>query len=107
MSLPKSGALLVFSPSTALRNESSLPCKKAVRAVKAAFPELGIMTDVALDPYTIHGQDGITDADGYILNDITVAAVRFGGQRQGGGGAGVFADVGERGRLRPWRECCR
>ena len=69
---------------------------RAVRAVKAAFPELGIMTDVALDPYTIHGQDGITDADGYILNDITVAAVRFGGQRQGGGGAGVFADVGER-----------
>jgi porphobilinogen synthase len=96
VSLPKSGALLVFSPSTALRNESSLPCKKAVRAVKAAFPELGIMTDVALDPYTIHGQDGITDADGYILNDITVATVRFGGQRQGGGGAGVFADVGER-----------
>lgn len=75
MSLPKSGALLVFSPSTALRNESSLPCKKAVRAVKAAFPELGIMTDVALDPYTIHGQDGITDADGYILNDITVATL--------------------------------
>ena len=69
---------------------------RTVRAVKAAFPELGIMTDVALDPYTIHGQDGITDADGYILNDITVATVRFGGQRQGGGGAGVFADVGER-----------
>ena len=48
---------------------------RAVRAVKAAFPELGIMTDVALDPYTIHGQDGITDAGGYILNDITVATL--------------------------------
>ncbi|RKW05846.1 MAG: porphobilinogen synthase, partial [Cardiobacterium sp.] len=44
---------------------------RAVRAVKAAFPALGIMTDVALDPYTIHGQDGITDANGYILNDTT------------------------------------
>ena len=48
---------------------------RAVRAVKAAFPALGIMTDVALDPYTIHGQDGITDANGYILNDTTVATL--------------------------------
>ncbi|NRD72299.1 porphobilinogen synthase [Shewanella sp. VB17] len=43
----------------------------AVRALKAAFPELGVMTDVALDPFTTHGQDGIIDTDGYILNDIT------------------------------------
>ena len=43
----------------------------AVRALKAAYPDLLIMTDVALDPYTIHGQDGIIDDDGYVLNDIT------------------------------------
>ena len=46
-----------------------------VRALREKFPELGIMTDVALDPYTIHGQDGITDANGYILNDTTVATL--------------------------------
>ena len=48
---------------------------RTVRAVKAAYPELGVMTDVALDPYTIHGQDGITDEAGYILNDTTVATL--------------------------------
>jgi porphobilinogen synthase len=42
-----------------------------VRALKAAYPELLIMTDVALDPYTTHGQDGVIDDDGYVLNDIT------------------------------------
>ncbi|MDO6720797.1 porphobilinogen synthase [Psychrosphaera sp. 1_MG-2023] len=45
--------------------------QKAVRAVKAACPELGVITDVALDPFTIHGQDGIIDDNGYVLNDIT------------------------------------
>jgi porphobilinogen synthase len=45
--------------------------QRAVRAIKAAFPEMGVMTDVALDPYTSHGQDGLIDADGYILNDQT------------------------------------
>ncbi|QLE84064.1 MULTISPECIES: porphobilinogen synthase [Shewanella] len=45
--------------------------QRAVRALKEAFPELGVMTDVALDPFTTHGQDGIIDDDGYILNDIT------------------------------------
>ncbi|WP_028116172.1 porphobilinogen synthase [Ferrimonas senticii] len=45
--------------------------QRAVRALKAAFPELGVITDVALDPFTTHGQDGIIDEDGYILNDIT------------------------------------
>ncbi len=43
----------------------------AVKAIKSAFPELGIITDVALDPYTSHGQDGIIDDKGYILNEIT------------------------------------
>ncbi|NUF27737.1 porphobilinogen synthase [Gilliamella bombicola] len=45
---------------------------KAVRALKKEFPELGILTDVALDPYTTHGQDGIIDEQGYVQNDISV-----------------------------------
>lgn len=47
----------------------------AVRALKARFPELGVITDVALDPYTSHGQDGLIDASGYVLNDETVEAL--------------------------------
>lgn len=46
--------------------------QRAVKALKEACPELGVMTDVALDPFTTHGQDGIIDQDGYVLNDITV-----------------------------------
>jgi len=46
--------------------------QRAVRALKAQFPELGVITDVALDPYTTHGQDGIIDDSGYVLNDETV-----------------------------------
>ena len=45
--------------------------QRAVRALKDALPELGVITDVALDPFTIHGQDGIIDASGYVLNDVT------------------------------------
>ena len=48
----------------------------AVRALKARFPELGLMTDVALDPYTTHGQDGLIDDSGYVLNDETVVILR-------------------------------
>lgn len=48
---------------------------KAVRQLKRNFPDLGIITDAALDPYTSHGQDGILDETGYVLNDITVAAL--------------------------------
>jgi len=48
---------------------------RAVRALKEALPELGVMTDAALDPYTSHGQDGIIDDTGYVLNDITVDAL--------------------------------
>jgi porphobilinogen synthase len=49
--------------------------QRAVKAVKDAVPELGIITDVALDPFTIHGQDGILDDKGYVLNDRTVEAL--------------------------------
>lgn len=45
---------------------------RVVRALKERFPELGVMTDVALDPYTTHGQDGLIDETGYILNDETI-----------------------------------
>lgn len=46
--------------------------QRAVKAIKDACPELGVITDVALDPFTTHGQDGIIDDEGYVLNDITV-----------------------------------
>jgi porphobilinogen synthase len=48
---------------------------RVVRALKERFPQLGIVTDVALDPYTSHGQDGLLDANGYVANDVTVAAL--------------------------------
>jgi porphobilinogen synthase len=46
--------------------------QRAVRAVKDAVPEIGVITDVALDPFTTHGQDGLIDGDGYVMNDETV-----------------------------------
>ena len=49
--------------------------QQAVRALKKEFPALGVITDVALDPYTTHGQDGIIDAQGYVLNDESVTAL--------------------------------
>jgi porphobilinogen synthase len=53
-------------------NPDNLICR-AVRAAKDAAPEVGVLTDVALDPYTAHGHDGITDEAGYVLNDVTSA----------------------------------
>lgn len=53
----------------ALNDQGLVP--RAVRELKQRFPELGIMTDIALDPYTSHGQDGVIDEDGYVLNDET------------------------------------
>ncbi|KGM51314.1 delta-aminolevulinic acid dehydratase [Lysobacter concretionis Ko07 = DSM 16239] len=50
-------------------------CQRAVRALKQRFPELGVITDVALDPYTSHGQDGLLDDSGYVVNDATVEAL--------------------------------
>ena len=49
--------------------------QQAVRALKSALPELGVITDVALDPFTTHGQDGIIDGAGYVINDVTVQAL--------------------------------
>src|SRR6476661_3480460 len=50
-------------------------CQRAVRALKERFPELGVITDIALDPYTTHGQDGLVDERGYVMNDETVEAL--------------------------------
>ena len=50
-------------------------CQRAVRALKQRFPSLGVITDVALDPYTSHGQDGLVDDTGYVMNDETVEAL--------------------------------
>jgi len=58
----------------ATRAEGLVP--RAVRALKQRFPELGVLTDVALDPFTSHGQDGLLDERGYILNDETVAVLK-------------------------------
>ena len=55
-------------------NSDNLMCR-AIRALKDAVPEVGVLTDVALDPYTSHGHDGLVDANGYVLNDATAEAL--------------------------------
>ena len=67
---------------------NTLACR-AIKALKDACPELIVMTDVALDPYTTHGQDGVIDDTGYVLNDITTEAL----VRQAHAHAGAGADV--------------
>ena len=64
---------------------------RTVQALKAAFPELGIMTDVALDPYTSHGQDGIIDDTGYIINDETLEVLRKQALTQAQAGVDIVA----------------
>ncbi|GGK63131.1 porphobilinogen synthase [Amphritea balenae] len=64
-----------LSAKTELAEEAYNPdglAQRAVKALKDACPDLGVITDVALDPFTTHGQDGIIDAEGYVLNDRTV-----------------------------------
>ncbi|HEY9126504.1 MAG TPA: porphobilinogen synthase [Acidobacteriaceae bacterium] len=75
--------------SEAYNPEGLLP--RAVAELKAKFPELGIMTDVALDPYTSHGQDGLLGADGYVLNDETVAVLCKQAQCHAAAGADIVA----------------
>jgi porphobilinogen synthase len=64
---------------------------RAVRALKDRFPTLGIITDVALDPYTSHGQDGLVDATGYVANDATVVALTQQALCHAGAGADIVA----------------
>ncbi len=71
-------------------NAKNLVCR-AVRAVKSAVPEIGIITDVALDPYTSHGHDGLLHDDGRILNDETVAVLVEQALLQAAAGADIIA----------------
>lgn len=64
---------------------------RAIRAIKAAVPELGIITDVALDPYTSHGQDGLIDDSGYVLNDETIAVLEKQAESHAAAGADIVA----------------
>ncbi|MFS0735956.1 porphobilinogen synthase [Sphingomonas sp. 1P06PA] len=71
-------------------NPDNLMCR-AIRAAKDAAPEVGILTDVALDPYTAHGHDGLTDAAGYVLNDETSAVLVDQALVQAAAGADIVA----------------
>ena len=64
---------------------------RAIRAIKDAVPEIGVLTDVALDPYTAHGHDGIVDAQGYVLNDETSAVLVDQALLQAEAGADIVA----------------
>lgn len=64
---------------------------RVVARLKKEFPELGVMCDVALDPYTSHGQDGVIDAGGYILNDTTLAILEQQALTQAGAGVDIVA----------------
>ncbi len=65
--------------------------QRAVRALKQALPELGVITDVALDPFTTHGQDGLIDATGYVMNDETVEVLVRQARSHADAGADVVA----------------
>ncbi|MGZ9030662.1 MAG: porphobilinogen synthase [Burkholderiaceae bacterium] len=64
---------------------------RVVRELKQRFPELGVMTDVALDPFTTHGQDGVIDANGYVLNDETIGILTQQSLVQAGAGVDIVA----------------
>jgi porphobilinogen synthase len=64
---------------------------RVVTELKKSFPELGVMTDVALDPYTSHGQDGLIDDSGYVLNDETIAVLTRQAQTHAAAGADIVA----------------
>jgi porphobilinogen synthase len=64
---------------------------RCIREVKARFPEMGIITDIALDPYTSHGQDGLIDDSGYVLNDETIAVLEKQALTHAAAGADVVA----------------
>lgn len=71
-------------------NPDNLMCR-AIRAIKDAAPEIGVLTDVALDPYTAHGHDGLVDASGYVLNDATKAVLVEQALNQARAGADIIA----------------
>ena len=88
---PNTPAALRSDDGAEAANPDNLMCR-AIRAIKAAHSDaIGILTDVALDPYTSHGQDGIIDEAGYVLNDATVAALVDQAVNQANAGADIIA----------------
>lgn len=71
-------------------NPDNLMCR-AIRAIKDAVPDIGILTDVALDPYTAHGQDGLLDETGYVVNDATIDVLIGQSLNQAAAGADIIA----------------
>ena len=71
-------------------NPDNLMCR-AIRALKDAVPEVGVLTDVALDPYTAHGHDGLVDAAGYVVNDATAEVLVGQALNQAAAGADIIA----------------
>jgi porphobilinogen synthase len=71
-------------------NSDNLMCR-AIRAIKDAVPELGVLTDVALDPYTTHGHDGLVSPSGYVMNDATAHVLVGQAQVQAEAGADIIA----------------
>ena len=71
-------------------NPDNIVCR-AIRTIKDAVPDIGVLTDVALDPYTSHGHDGLTGQDGYVLNDETVAVLAQQALVQASAGADIVA----------------
>jgi porphobilinogen synthase len=82
-------ALKSLDAAEAYNPEGLVP--RVVAELKKHFPELGIMTDIALDPYTSHGQDGLLDASGYVLNDETIAVLTRQAQCHAAAGADIVA----------------
>ncbi|WP_129792712.1 porphobilinogen synthase [Sphingosinicella sp. CPCC 101087] len=87
---PNTPAALRSDDAAEAFNPDNLICR-AVAAAKAAAPEVGVLTDVALDPYTAHGHDGLVDASGYVLNDATVQKLAAQALVQAAAGADIVA----------------
>ncbi len=87
---PNTPAVLRTDDGREALNADNLMCR-ATRAIKDAVPDIGVLTDVALDPYTAHGHDGIVDGAGYVLNDATVDILVRQALNQADAGADVIA----------------
>jgi porphobilinogen synthase len=87
---PNTPAHLRTDDGAEAHNSDNLMCR-AIRALKDAVPEVGVLTDVALDPYTTHGHDGLVDAEGYVVNDVTADALVAQALNQARAGADIIA----------------
>ena len=87
---PNTPASLRSDDGAEAANPDNLMCR-AIRALKDALPEIGVLTDVALDPYTTHGHDGLVDAGGYVVNDTTADALVAQALNQARAGADIIA----------------